>query len=156
MSSLILFSGDRELENLQRLQRLLAEVRALSKRLEEAISAYEGHLKEVSEVSMERHCFHCAHPLQDHVSGLCLHTLECFCPGFATALKTEQEKRQGERWASPAYPSSPERWRPLREYGSKIGTANEDDTCCDRAGEYNGFGSGRTRFQCPKQCTCHD
>jgi hypothetical protein len=29
--------------------------------------------------------------------------------------------------------------------------------CCDRAGEYNGYGSdGPTTFTCPKQCSCHD
>jgi len=29
--------------------------------------------------------------------------------------------------------------------------------CCDRAGEYNGFGSdGPTIFTCPNHCGCHD
>lgn len=29
--------------------------------------------------------------------------------------------------------------------------------CCDRAGEYNGFGSdGPSLFQCPESCPCHD
>lgn len=28
--------------------------------------------------------------------------------------------------------------------------------CCDRAGEYNGYGSGPTKFTCPKHCCCHD
>jgi hypothetical protein len=29
--------------------------------------------------------------------------------------------------------------------------------CCDRAGEYNGFGSdGPLEFTCPKHCSCHD
>ncbi len=29
--------------------------------------------------------------------------------------------------------------------------------CCDRAGEYNGFGSDGPRlFTCPKGCSCHD
>lgn len=28
--------------------------------------------------------------------------------------------------------------------------------CCDRAGEYNGFGSGEIIFHCPEICTCHD
>jgi hypothetical protein len=27
--------------------------------------------------------------------------------------------------------------------------------CCDRAGEYNGFASGPTIFQCPDGCSCH-
>jgi len=31
------------------------------------------------------------------------------------------------------------------------------DTCCDRAGEYNGFGSdGPLAFVCPESCSCHD
>jgi hypothetical protein len=30
-------------------------------------------------------------------------------------------------------------------------------TCCDRAGEYNGFGSeGPLAFLCPEGCSCHD
>lgn len=29
--------------------------------------------------------------------------------------------------------------------------------CCERADEYNGFGSdGPTIFTCPKHCPCHD
>jgi len=29
--------------------------------------------------------------------------------------------------------------------------------CCDRAGEYNGFGSdGPLIFKCPLSCPCHD
>lgn len=28
--------------------------------------------------------------------------------------------------------------------------------CCDRAEEYNGYGSGPTIFTCPKNCGCHD
>lgn len=28
--------------------------------------------------------------------------------------------------------------------------------CCDRVGEYNGFGSGETIFTCPNHCPCHD
>lgn len=30
------------------------------------------------------------------------------------------------------------------------------DPCCDRVGEYNGFASGPTTFQCPRNCSCHD
>lgn len=40
-----------------------------------------------------------------------------------------------------------------------IGFGREGSTfrCCDRAGEYNGFGSdGPTSFTCPKGCPCHD
>lgn len=30
-------------------------------------------------------------------------------------------------------------------------------SCCDRVGEYNGYGSdGPTTFTCPKSCPCHD
>ena len=29
--------------------------------------------------------------------------------------------------------------------------------CCDRAGQYNGYGSdGPLLFECPKHCSCHD
>lgn len=28
--------------------------------------------------------------------------------------------------------------------------------CCDRAGEYNGYGSGPLLFVCPQSCGCHD
>ena len=29
--------------------------------------------------------------------------------------------------------------------------------CCDRMGEYNGYGSdGPTTFTCPRSCACHD
>jgi hypothetical protein len=31
------------------------------------------------------------------------------------------------------------------------------EPCCNRAGEYNGFGSdGPLAFTCPKRCSCHD
>lgn len=30
-------------------------------------------------------------------------------------------------------------------------------TCCDKAGQYNGYGSdGPTLFECPNDCSCHD
>jgi len=32
----------------------------------------------------------------------------------------------------------------------------EENPCCDRRGEYNGFGSGPLKFVCPKHCSCHD
>jgi len=32
----------------------------------------------------------------------------------------------------------------------------EESPCCDRRGEYNGFGSGPLKFICPKHCPCHD
>jgi len=32
----------------------------------------------------------------------------------------------------------------------------EDNPCCERRGEYNGFGSGPLKFLCPKHCPCHD
>lgn len=28
--------------------------------------------------------------------------------------------------------------------------------CCDRVGEYNGYGSGPIIFSCPENCSCHD
>lgn len=38
----------------------------------------------------------------------------------------------------------------------KIGECTEVNPCCDRRGEYNGFGSGQLLFECPKHCWCHD
>jgi hypothetical protein len=32
----------------------------------------------------------------------------------------------------------------------------EECSCCDRAGEYNGFASGLLLFICPVSCSCHD
>ena len=32
----------------------------------------------------------------------------------------------------------------------------EENPCCDRRGEYNGFSSGPLKFVCPKHCSCHD
>ena len=32
----------------------------------------------------------------------------------------------------------------------------EENPCCDRRNEYNGFASGPTIFECPKHCSCHD
>lgn len=32
----------------------------------------------------------------------------------------------------------------------------EENPCCERRGEYNGFGSGPTIFTCPNHCSCHD
>lgn len=32
----------------------------------------------------------------------------------------------------------------------------EENPCCDRRGEYNGFASGPLTFTCPKHCSCHD
>ena len=33
---------------------------------------------------------------------------------------------------------------------------NGNHTCCERAGEYNGFASGPSFFDCPENCPCHD
>ena len=35
-------------------------------------------------------------------------------------------------------------------------SCSEENPCCDRRGEYNGFGSGSLKFVCPKHCPCHD
>jgi len=32
----------------------------------------------------------------------------------------------------------------------------DENPCCDRRGEYNGFASGPPLFECPKHCRCHD
>ncbi len=37
------------------------------------------------------------------------------------------------------------------------GRGGQHAPCCERAGEYNGFGSDRPlSFTCPKHCSCHD
>ena len=33
---------------------------------------------------------------------------------------------------------------------------SEENPCCDRRNEYNGFASGPLSFVCPKHCSCHD
>lgn len=32
----------------------------------------------------------------------------------------------------------------------------DENPCCDRRNEYNGFASGPLSFVCPKHCACHD
>ncbi|HUR54283.1 MAG TPA: hypothetical protein VMZ71_09135 [Gemmataceae bacterium] len=45
----------------------------------------------------------------------------------------------------------------LGTYSPNPGPRAEGYRCCDRAGEYNGFGSDGPRlFTCPKSCSCHD
>lgn len=39
---------------------------------------------------------------------------------------------------------------------TKIEDCTEENPCCARRGEYNGFGSGTLLFECPKNCSCHD
>lgn len=39
---------------------------------------------------------------------------------------------------------------------SGMGGSATGPKCCERAGEYNGFGSGPTIFTCPVHCCCHD
>ena len=34
--------------------------------------------------------------------------------------------------------------------------ADQDCDCCERKGEYNGYGSGPLLFVCPQHCPCHD
>lgn len=36
------------------------------------------------------------------------------------------------------------------------GRGGKAEPCCERAGEYNGYDSGPTVFDCPKHCSCHD
>lgn len=38
----------------------------------------------------------------------------------------------------------------------KSQSCTEESPCCNRRGEYNGFGSGILKFVCPKHCPCHD
>jgi hypothetical protein len=52
-----------------------------------------------------------------------------------------------------------ERSRQVRESGAPAPapTPRPDPCdCCDRPGEYNGYGSGPLSFVCPKGCSCHD
>ena len=43
--------------------------------------------------------------------------------------------------------------QPKREFVE----CTEENPCCDRRNEYNGFGSdGPLKFTCPKHCSCHD
>jgi len=35
-------------------------------------------------------------------------------------------------------------------------TCSEENPCCDRRNEYNGYASGPLSFACPKNCRCHD
>lgn len=39
---------------------------------------------------------------------------------------------------------------------AKCNKCTEENPCCDRRGEYNGFASGPLLFECPKHCSCHD
>ncbi len=38
----------------------------------------------------------------------------------------------------------------------KTDECSEENPCCDRRDEYNGFASGPLSFVCPKHCSCHD
>ena len=38
----------------------------------------------------------------------------------------------------------------------RAGECTEENPCCDRRGEYNGFASGPLSFVCPRHCSCHD
>lgn len=38
----------------------------------------------------------------------------------------------------------------------RIDKCTPENPCCDRRGEYNGYGSGTLKFTCPKHCNCHD
>jgi hypothetical protein len=41
-------------------------------------------------------------------------------------------------------------------YKCDDGLCTEDQPCCERRSEYNGYHSGSLRFTCPKHCMCHD
>jgi len=64
---------------------------------------------------------------------------------------------------------SPEQWFPNEFVGQILSelwlavkemqppeTPKKTCPCCDRAGEYNGLGSGPLAFVCPESCSCHD
>jgi hypothetical protein len=40
--------------------------------------------------------------------------------------------------------------------GGQNKLCTEENPCCNRKGEYNGFGPGPLNFVCPKHCPCHD
>ncbi len=48
----------------------------------------------------------------------------------------------------------------LRSTIDKLKPAEEwcsaDKPCCNRRGEFNGFGAGPLEFVCPEGCRCHD
>jgi hypothetical protein len=50
------------------------------------------------------------------------------------------------RNAGPFRPNDPHR----------IARCTPESPCCERRGEYNGFGSGSLKFTCPNHCNCHD
>lgn len=39
-------------------------------------------------------CRSCEHPAEDHVNGMCLHTLECLCTGYEVAVNDDEEEYQ--------------------------------------------------------------
>jgi len=60
-------------------------------------------------------------------------------------------------------------WREIREllsqpcfkdiWGRRVEAAlkcTDENPCCERRGEYNGYHSGPLLFECPKHCSCHD
>ena len=93
--------------------------------------------------------------------------------GRAIALGRAMKAIQSEQFTDPIPPRTPALilqrtmgWAylscwdiTLTEYEAKIIClkCTEENPCCDRRGEYNGFGSdGPLKFVCPKHCMCHD
>jgi len=42
------------------------------------------------------------------------------------------------------------------EVSNRSQPCTDENPCCNRRNEYNGFGSGELKFLCPKHCSCHD
>lgn len=54
-------------------------------------------------------------------------------------------------------PDPPPKIGSWRAANMDIVECTPEKPCCDRQGEYNGFGSdGPLKFTCPKHCSCHD
>jgi hypothetical protein len=67
--------------------------------------------------------------------------------------------KSGAKDATPlsVLPYIPPPPRPRSEICPGHGSGGTAEPCCDRVGEYNGFGSdGPSIFTCPKGCACHD
>ena len=42
-------------------------------------------------------CAYCEHPAEDHATGICLHTLECACPGYSRSEDRCEKQREAEQ-----------------------------------------------------------
>ena len=82
-------------------------------------------------------------------SGGTIGSLE-FCSSSGGGRRPEIAKKLRELIRYLVEGEAPRYW-PL-----KSPECTAENPCCDRRGEYNGFGSGPLKFTCPKHCPCHD